>query len=162
LYTEDVHYRMFDVRNIIAAYQESKQGETFPVRIVAGPETKDWEAITQRATSIKPYEPVFGYWLEAFQPDIHPGSVFEVRNGYFNMTNPASLTYPEINGGRIFSLFSESDRQRLEQFTLRRQVDWHIPKTQIFLNYVSAISFCISVTIFFGSIISRVKFRKAA
>jgi len=141
LYTDDVHYRIFDVRNILAAYQQSREGATFPVTYVADAQTRDWNAIPLGATTMRPYEPVFGYGLEPFQPKIHPGSVFEITDGYFNMTNPASLTFPEENGGQLFSLFSESDRQRLEEFTQRRQPDWHIPKIQIVFNYVSAISF---------------------
>ncbi len=159
LYTDNVHYRIFDVRNIIEAYQQSKQGEIFPVHDFADKNTKDWDAITQGATTIHPYEPVFGYWLDAFTPQIHPGPVLDLTNGYFNMTNPASLTFPEANGGRLFSLFAESDRQRLKQFLQRRQVDWHIPRTQILLNYVSAISFCLSIVILIGSIISKLKVR---
>jgi hypothetical protein len=147
LYTDNVHYRMFDVRNILTAYQQSQHGETFPVKIVADKNTKDWDAITQGATTIKPYEPIFGYQLEAFAPQIHPGSVFTVTNGFFNMTNPASLTFPDENGGKLFSLFAESDRHRLDDFTQRKQPDWHIPQVQIVLDDVSALSFFSAVFI---------------
>lgn len=147
LYTTDVNYRIFDVRNIITAYQQSREGVTFPVTYVADANTKDWDAITMGATTLKPYDPIFGYWLEAFKPQIHPGSVFDVTNGYFNMTNPASLTFPGQNGGKTFSLFASSDRQRLEEFTQRRQPNWHIPMLQIVFNYVSALSFFIAVGI---------------
>jgi hypothetical protein len=63
------------------------------------------------------------------------------------MTNPASLTFPEANGGKIFSLFTESDRGRLEQFTQRRQPDWKIPQIHIVINTISGISFLIAIAI---------------
>jgi len=144
LYTEDVHFRMFDINTINTAYQQSQHGATFPVTYVAEENVPDWYTIPLGATTQKPYEPIFGYRLEFFNSLIHAGSVFEINHGFFNMTNPASLTYPETNGGKTFGLFKADDQLRLRQFIERHQPDWNIPRLQIIFNYVSAISFLIT------------------
>jgi hypothetical protein len=153
LYTDDVHYRMFDATNLLTAYQQSKEGETFPVKYVTDKDIKDWNVFPLGATTILPYEAVFGYDLRAFTPQIHPGLIFEVTDGYFNMTNPASLTFPLKNGGKVFSLFEETDQGRLELFIQRRQPNWNIPIIQIVFNYISAISFFASLAVIFFNIL---------
>lgn len=150
LYTDDVHFRAFDVTKLLTAYQQSQHGETFPVELVADKNVRDWNAFLLDATTIQPYEAVFGYDLRDFKPQLHAGPVFDVTAGHFNMTNPASLTFPAQNGGVIFSRFDTSDRIRLEQFLQRRQPDWHIPAIQIVCDYVSVITFflCLAVILF--------------
>ncbi len=149
LYTADVHYRFFDVRTALTAYQAGRNGETFPVTFVSDQNARDWNIIPLGATTLKPYEPIFGYRLEAFTPKIHPGAVFVVTDGFFNMTNPASFTFPETNGGAPFSLFTLADQEKLETFAGRRQPDWDIPKTHIAINIISLISFLAALTIIF-------------
>lgn len=147
MYSEDVHYRMFNVTGLIDAYAQSKQGEIFPVTSVSDEKVRDWEAIPRGVTTLKPYEPVFGYGNPDFPARIHPGPVSEPNDGFFNLTNPASLTFPESNGGELFSLFTVEDRERMEQFIQRRQPVWMIPGTQILLNAISASAVIIALAI---------------
>jgi hypothetical protein len=110
--------------------------------VVASPVIKisdiaDWDGFAEQASSYRPYEPLFGYALETFQPTIHVGSVFEEENGYFNMTNPSSLVFPEINNSYPFERIKTSEREKLETFLQRKQPDWKIPTSQNFLDVLS-------------------------
>jgi hypothetical protein len=148
LYTEDVHYRKFDARLVREAYEKGREGETFPVTHVAHLGVSDWEVFAHPgATTLLPSEPIFGYGLEVFASRTRPGPVSKISSGFFNLTNPASLTSPETNGGDLFALFEESDRDRLEQFTRRFQPDWNLPALQVVSNVVSAISLCLALAI---------------
>lgn len=148
-YTNDVHYRILDVQNQIDTYKQIKSGSRFPVKDIANEEITDWNALSKGVSTSVPYEPIFGYNLENFKPSIRPGHVLEIKNGYYNMTNPASITYPEAYGEKPFSLFSASDFTRLDQFIHRIQPDWHIPRNEIFINYISLFSFIFSVLLLF-------------
>jgi len=147
LYEPELHFRAFNAEKILDAYQQVKHGETFPVTRVADDTVRDWDAIPLGVTTTNLYEPVFGYGLESFTPQTHPGPVSAIADGFYNLTNPASLTFPESNGGKLFSLFTADDGERLDQFTQRRQPDWKIPRIQIAMNVISGISFFISLTV---------------
>jgi hypothetical protein len=116
----------------------------------------DWDVFKQHASSYRPYEPLFGYSLETFKPAIHPGSVFEQEDGYFNMTNPASLVFPEINNSFPFERIKASERKQLETFIQYGQPDWNIPKSQKFLNLLSLTTSIFSLCIFFIGQIKQV------
>jgi hypothetical protein len=113
-----------------------------------------WEGFSAHSSSYRPYEPVFGYELEGFAPEIHPGKVFEVSDGYFNMTNPASLVFPEINNLHLFERIKVSERDKLEIFLARGQPEWEISFAQRFLNVLSLITliFTIGVLLVAGAI----------
>jgi len=153
LYTQDVHRRIFDVTNVLQVYQLSRQGETFPITHVAN--TTDWNSFIENATTIRPYEPIFGYFLEEFKPEIHVGEIFDITDGYFNLTNPASLNFPDQNGGRLFSRFKESERETVTRFTQRYQLDWRLPLMQTALNAISLLSLFISLAIVIYGITRR-------
>ena len=97
------------------------------------------------------YEPVFGYNLDNFRPEVHPGSVDEIQDGYFNMTNPAGFVFPEENQTRPFERIRAKDISRLQEFINHRQPDWNRPLSQSVLDLtaeISAASF-IFVLVFF-------------
>jgi hypothetical protein len=73
-------------------------------------------------------------------PLVHAGSVFDVENGYYNFTDPASLVFPEVNNTKLFERIPVTDTDKLLDFTQRRRSDWDLPLVQITLNWVSGIS----------------------
>jgi len=97
----------------------------------------DWDVFNEHASSYHPYEPLFGYSLETFNPMIHTGSIFEETNGYFNMTNPVSLVFPEINDSYPFERIKTRERGKLELLIEHGQPDWRIPTVQKILNIIS-------------------------
>jgi hypothetical protein len=89
---------------------------------------------------LNPYEPVFGYKLEAFAPLTHIGPVTDQEDGYFNMTNPVSLVYPRENNLTPFERIKVSDQKNFEAFVNHRQPDWPLPWLQQLLNWLAALS----------------------
>ena len=115
----------------------------------------DWAVFAEHASSYRPYEPLFGYSLETFHPAIHVGSVFDEENGYFNMTNPSSLVFPEINNSYPFERIKTGERNNLERFLLRKQPSWKIPSLQKFLDGLSLSTLIFSLVIIFIHLITK-------
>lgn len=133
-----VHLRTFDLRSTEGVAERIRAGDTFAVDRIA--DLDDAQALAGHASSYRPYEPLFGYGLEAFAAEIAPGPAREVRDGSFNMTNPASLVFPEINNVRPFERFRVDERDRLESFLARRQPAWEMPPIVAWLNAVSILA----------------------
>jgi hypothetical protein len=100
----------------------------------------DADTFVGGASELRPYEPIFGYGLENFTPHIKAGSIYESDGAHFNMTNPSSLVFPEINQAAPFDLISVEQRRQLEDFASRRQPGWRLPFLQQILDWVSPIS----------------------
>jgi hypothetical protein len=114
----------------------------------------DWDVFTEYASSYRPYEPLFGYSLDTFTPQTHIGSVFEQNNGYFNMTNPASLVFPEINNSYPFERIKVSDSDKLKILIQHEQPGWYIPTAQKILNVLSLVSFIFCIGTLFMTLLT--------
>jgi hypothetical protein len=132
--SSDIHSRAFTV----PATPKIENGDTLRISEIL--DIQDWEVFGERASSYRTYEPLFGYDLEAFTPQVHPGNIFEENDGYFNMTNPASLVFPETNQTYPFERIKVSERDKLESFRERRQPAWRIPLLQRVLNILSILT----------------------
>jgi hypothetical protein len=140
----------------------SREFNVFPnnhmQNIVVSPITQildigDWEVFVEHASSYRPYEPLFGYSLETFHPTIHVGSVFEEDDGYFNITNPSSLVFPEMNNSYPFERIKTAEREKLDTFIRHKQPSWKIPNSQRFLNILSLVSLIFSICSIFIQLI---------
>jgi hypothetical protein len=151
-FSEFVHNRDFNVNSSNILHNEIQSGMRLDVTHIT--DGSGWEGFSAHSSSYRPYEPVFGYKLESFAPEIHPGKVFEVSDGYFNMTNPASLVFPEINNLHLFERIKVTERDKLEIFLARGQPEWKIPFAQRFLNVLSLIAliFTVGVLLVAGAI----------
>ena len=136
----------------------SREFNVFPnnemQNIAASPITQildigDWEVFIEHASSYRPYEPLFGYSLETFHPTIHMGSVFEEDDGYFNMTNPSSLVFPEVNNSYPFERIKSAEREKLDTFIRHKQPSWKIPNSQRFLNVLSLATLILCICMIF-------------
>jgi hypothetical protein len=128
--------RTFDVSSGVAAWREIEQrGERYPIEAVA--RVGDADVFRERASSLLPYDVVFGHWMEEFRPQLRVGSVWEVREGRFNLHDPTGFVFPEENGSAAFSRIPESDREKLDAFVHRRQPDWKLPRSQRIWNALS-------------------------
>ena len=141
------HQRFFDVRQSARDYERIGKGERFPIGRIE--KVEDFETFSARSSSLRPYEPLFGYFLEIFAPRIHSGGIDEERDGLLNMTNPSGMVFPEINGVRPFDRIRAADRLNLERLATRRQPDWHLPSIVPWLNIVAvtALAVCAAVPI---------------
>jgi hypothetical protein len=108
--------------------------------------------LSNHVSNLYPYEPIFGYLLENYHPEIKAGSIWDVSDGYYNMTNPAGYVFPEINGSRPFERIPVSERDKLEAFANHRQPDWKIPHYQQALDWVSGLAFVFAAAVlgFYG------------
>jgi hypothetical protein len=133
--------RTFDIRSLQDVYQKIEQGETFPIESIA--DINDQRVFDDRASNLRPYDTLFGYNLGTFQATIEVGPARQIRDGYFNMNNPAGLVYPEANDSAPWRQIPASQSEQLEEFLARRQPGWEISSGQKAANAVSLVSFLI-------------------
>jgi hypothetical protein len=128
--------RNFDIRALLSVDAKIKQGETFPIENVG--DVTDQTVFTRQTSNLQPYEVLFGYNLQAFQPTVVNGPAREVHEGAFNMTDPTGLVYPEVNGSSPWSRIPLSERAELEDFLAHRQpAGWKVPLGQQVSDWVS-------------------------
>ena len=134
-----VQGRNFDIRTILDTYTKVQAGNTFPViRII--PAMNDYEVFEAQASNVTHhYDPLLGE--NSFLPLVHEGSVFDVENGSFNMTDPTGYIFPKDNNSNLFSRIPLSDYDKLVDFLNRRQPDWKLPWIQIALDWAAGLAF---------------------
>ena len=144
---EEVHRRWFDVTQSMRDYERISSGERFVVKSISS--RPDNEAFMAEASSAVPYEPIFGYDLETFRPKFREGDVGTDIEGHLNMTNPASLVFPELTSTKPFDLISSLDRINFDRFRSRERPDWKLPTSLVWLNWLSVTTLfvCVSVLI---------------
>ena len=99
------------------------------------------EGVNRGVSSLKLYEPIFGYSLENFHHQLIAGNVNEVDGGYFNVTNPASLVFPEENKLVLFERISIEDDENFIAFIHHLQPSWQRPHYQHVFDSVSVLIF---------------------
>lgn len=120
-----LHNRSFDVSGTLQTYKLVEQGERFTITRISA--VTDAETFMRRASSLKPYEPLFGYGRENFSANTVEGDVFSQRGKYLNMTDPTSLVFPHSTTAPPFERIKAADISKLRAFVERRQADWKIP-----------------------------------
>jgi hypothetical protein len=136
----EVQSRSFDLTRLNETYQRSSIGETFPVNQIV-PDMNDYEVFMLHASNTNyHYDPLFRDNNVFLTPLVHEGSVFDVQEGYYNMTDPSSLVYPEVNGSTLFERIPVSDFWKLSDFINRRPSDWKIPLTQNLLDWSAGLT----------------------
>ncbi len=147
----DIQGRNFEINNLLGTYSEIQAGNTFPVNKII-PAMNDYEVFqAQASNTINHYDPIYG--SSSFLPLVHEGSVFDIEDGYYNMTDPTGYVFPFENGSKLFSRIPVSDYNKLENFINRRQVDWKLPAIQILLDWAAGLTFIAEILAFFIFII---------
>lgn len=121
-------------------YNLIRSGDPMTITGIAT-DTSNTDAMFLYNSNLYPYEPIFGDHLENYHPEIHAGSIWEVNDGYYNMTNPSGYVFPETNGSRAFERIPVSEKSELLAFASHKQPDWKIPLYQQVLDWVSGVSF---------------------
>jgi hypothetical protein len=104
----------------------------------------DYEVFQAQASNVAHhYDPLLGE--NSFHPLVHEGSVFDIQNGFYNMTDPTGYVFPTENNSRLFSRIPVSDKSKLVDFINRRQPDWKLPLIQIALDWVAGLAFILIV-----------------
>jgi len=149
--------RTYNVSGLIYIYETIQQGgKTYPVEQIVD-QTNDTRVFDKHASNLTIYDAVFGYNVRDskpnnFKPQLHPGSVWDVQDGYFNMTDPTGLVYPQANGTHAFERIKVSDRANMQRFVNRLQPDWKLPISQHLSDWISllALIFDLGVLAHFG------------
>lgn len=136
----EVQVRNFDMTSLTETYARIEAGETLPVRTII-PDMNDYEVFLLGGSNTSShYEPLFRDNNEAFHPEVYEGSVFDLQDGYFNMTNPTGYIFPEENDTRLYERFREADHNKLVEFVNRRQPEWVIPLQQKMLDWAALLT----------------------
>jgi len=139
----NVQGRNFEIQTILDTYSKVQAGETFPVNKII-PDMNDYEVFQAQASNITHhYDPLLGE--NSFHPLIHQGSVFDVQDGFFNMTDPTGYVFPKDNNSKLFSRIPVTDKSKLLDFLNRRQPDWKLPLAQITLDWAAVITMILEI-----------------
>lgn len=147
LLPELFYRRWFEITKIEQIHQRVRAGERFPLEWIN--EIPEENVFADRASSRVPYEPLFGYDNERFKAETTNGPIATIRDGQFNLTNPASLVFPELNGLRPFERIHADDEDNLRRFVNRQQPTWKHPVILDWLNRLAlaAALFCAAVLV---------------
>lgn len=134
-----VQYRDFDIQPIIDTYAGIMAGKTYPVTKII-PDMNDYEVFEAGATNVgRHYDPLLAG--HSFTPNVHEGSVFDIKNGFYNMTDPTGYVFPAENHSDLFSLIPVTESRQMEAFVNRRQTDWKLPFIQKILDWAAGLTF---------------------
>ena len=140
--------RYFDITSIYKTYQLSSAGKSFPVHQIV-PDMNDYEVFLAGASNVSHHHnALFGDTDALLTPLVHAGSVFDEQDGYFNMTDPSGLVFPEVNGSKFFERIPVSDYKKLVDFVNRRPSDWKLPIIQIILDWAAGITLLLETCAF--------------
>jgi hypothetical protein len=148
----DVHSRTYNLTQMLQTDSAIQGGERFPVERIAFLEED--AVFLARASNVLYYEPLFsryhrtqGYILESFLAEVQPGAITEIEDGYYNMTNPASLVFPRENNLEPFERIRVGEEAHLQTFARRGQPAWKIPVLQRVLNWTSLGALVLSISL---------------
>jgi hypothetical protein len=134
-------WMFYDIAAPQKVYEDIVTGKSFEITEIGTPEGRNTGALLYRTSNLNLYEPVFGFNLENFHPQVENGSIWKISDGYYNMTDPTGFVYPELNNNKPFDRFRVEDKQILELFAKHLQPNWKIPVYQRILNWMSGLSF---------------------
>jgi len=137
----DLQSRIYNITDSEKIYAAIRAGDTLNVTAIGDKTVDNTKALSMHSSNLVPYDPIFGYNLENFHPEIKPGSIWEVSDGYYNMTDPSGYVFPQINNTRPFERIPVSEKAQLEAFASHhQQPGWKIPLYQQILDWVSGLS----------------------
>lgn len=134
-FVADEQSRAFDMTTQADFYTRVRQGETFPIQRVQ--KMKDSEGLVDGVSGLETFDPIFGYYWEKFNHELEEGDVKNKSDGYYNLTNPAGLVFPEQNQLYLFERISVDDEKNLIAFIQHFRPDWQRPLYQRVFDIVS-------------------------
>ncbi len=133
-----IYFFEFDASQVEMSYQRINEGLQPEINTVA--DVDDFETFLTNSSNRVAYEPLFNLENGEFAPLVKIGPIASVKNGYFNMTNPASLVFPEENKLVLFERISSTDKENLIAFINHRQPTWKRPILQITLDWLMGLT----------------------
>jgi hypothetical protein len=137
---DDLQSRIYNITESENIYAAIRSGDTLTTTGISDKTVDNTHALSLHLSNLAPYDPIFGYGLQNFKPEIKPGSIWIVSDGYYNMTNPSGYVFPEINNSRPFERIPVSEEAQLEAFASHGDPGWKIPLYQQILDWVSGLA----------------------
>jgi len=163
----------YDPVEIVKSYYKVKTGLWKPVikqiavyvntegKIITGMSANDM--LVHGASQLFCYEPMFGYRQEGFPiKSLHPGPVFEEKEGLLNIKNPACYVWPQANNCEPGDHFTAEQKDAAEAFVNYRPYTFKVPAVQKAANWVNAmvLSFAFLFLFFYNARVIYHYFKK--
>ncbi len=137
----------YDPTHIIVGYLNAKEKRSIPdikhvATAVIKSAVRDDSLMILGVSQLNCYESLFGYKHEFFpkKDQLVVGSVIQLRNGHFNMKNPACYTFPDQNDCDPGDHFKTDQREDLVDFIHYRNYEFEISLMQKIANYVTLLT----------------------
>lgn len=153
-----VHLRTFDLTQSEFDHAQVRAGERFPIERIDN--VPDAEVFSKRASSLGPFDGLFGYGNETFKSELRAGDARAVTDGHFNMMNPSSLVFPELNDAYPFEPLRVDQREELEALLARRQPGFTRPALVTWLGWLSLAALGVTVAALIGAVPAALRTRK--
>jgi hypothetical protein len=127
-----------------------------PVATATNAPAGDVLAILSGSSSLRCYEPLFGYRLEKLQSTVKVGDTNVVEAGTFNLNHPGCLIYPEYFHCKPWDKIPESQRADFDLFVHGKVPSWGVPPWQanlLIFNFVMI--FLLTVPLFLASFLKK-------
>ncbi len=124
----------------------------------------DVMAAMLNCTSLKPYEAIFGYFLERFRSRIRviQGPVSAIWDGHYNMNYPPAFIADGFSKLREFPRIDEQDSKNFALFISHRQPSWEVPPHLLTAVWVSLGAVVIACLLFLSHLSPVRRFTKLA
>jgi hypothetical protein len=129
---QDTYDRSYKISSSLATYARLDKGWNPALQTVS--DITDIETFELQSSNLVVQDPIFGYQGEYFKPQVIPGPIMQIRDGHYNMTNPASYVFPKENNLQPFEPFRADEKSDLELFINHKQPDLRISNWQKFAN----------------------------
>lgn len=129
---QDTYDRSYKISSSLATYAKIDKGWNPALQKVSN--ITDIETFDLQSSNLVPQDPIFGYQGEYFKPQVIPGPIMEIRDGHYNMTNPASYVFPKENNLQPFEPFRANQKADLELFIDHKQPNLKISTWQRFAD----------------------------
>lgn len=144
-----------------AVYQAlKKSGALPPVRTVTESFGHDVEGIERGETSLKCFEPMFGYRREVMKAAVQPGSTAAIRDDRFNLTHPGCLVYPNHFNCQRWDRIPKNEGVAFSRFIHGEAGAWGVPTWQTGLLRLGFVAFLTSLGFSLGAVSWFARLRK--
>ncbi|MFM8330545.1 MAG: hypothetical protein ACKN9T_02550 [Candidatus Methylumidiphilus sp.] len=165
------HRQTYDPSVTVNSYAATKRGEFTPEidgiaatlnsqgRIMAPPERND--VMVNGKSQLACYNPSFGYRLEHLPlKTLHPGSIYEERDGRLNLKNPACYVFPEENHCEPGDHFLTSQLAEAQAFAHYKPFPFEISTRQRVANWVSTVAVIVVPCLLLFAAVSLIRERR--
>lgn len=146
----DLWFEGYDASHLARTWHELRHADAARVAIDRVADLRDDEGFLARASSWKPYEPIFGYGYggTAFRPQAVPGPIAPSDPGVaFNVTDVRTLMHGGGSNADPFALLPASEAAALARLLHRQQPDWPQPLAQRVANWISVAGFGVTLAL---------------